>query len=384
MTLSILPVSRPSTGHIFCKLATRNMEHLQYSGLIDDELWNVLDYYSEIESAGIKHMINFGIPKTEARSTYKLFSAHIRQAKNYYYSAKGLPNKSSALLYYYCFLNLAQSIILLKNPSITGCKLRHGLKYTKRFSSFSKESVVIDSSANNIFPILYECIFNQRVSLTEINISKALAYCTDMSYQYSITKYGPTKVIPAYYSHIVNKESQTGWALLALARRGLDFGYKKSFKKFNNSFEQVTLEQRLAKEIFEMNAREMNQFNFYQSRKTINWPSANFTPEIDVTMSLRKSLEGIWQPNYFDEKVSFYISLPYSKKNQTPVNEIIASYVVMFYLSSLVRYRPDFLEKIYSKKDMWLIDSFIKFCPVTFLRNAIPLITNTDYVLLRR
>jgi hypothetical protein len=51
------------------------------------------------------------------------------------------------------------------------------------------------------------------------------------------------------------------------------------------------------------------------------------------------------------------------------MNEFVAIYVIMFLLGSLVRYRPEILEKMLSSKDTWLIERFVKTAPITLLRH---------------
>jgi len=50
------------------------------------------------------------------------------------------------------------------------------------------------------------------------------------------------------------------------------------------------------------------------------------------------------------------------------MNEPVAIYAIMFYLGSLVRYHPEILEAMLAKRDAWMIESFIKSTPTTFLR----------------
>jgi len=49
------------------------------------------------------------------------------------------------------------------------------------------------------------------------------------------------------------------------------------------------------------------------------------------------------------------------------MNELVASYAVMYFLSSLVRYHPDYLDAIGESTDAWLIESFAKSAPLSLL-----------------
>jgi len=55
----------------------------------------------------------------------------------------------------------------------------------------------------------------------------------------------------------------------------------------------------------------------------------------------------------------------------------------MFYLSSLVRYQPAYLEELLDHKPAWLIESFVNSTPETFLRIIVSRITNNRLVFRR-
>jgi hypothetical protein len=41
------------------------------------------------------------------------------------------------------------------------------------------------------------------------------------------------------------------------------------------------------------------------------------------------------------------------------MNEEVAIYTVMFFMSEIVRYRPDYLDKILNSKAAWLLESVV-------------------------
>ena len=71
----------------------------------------------------------------------------------------------------------------------------------------------------------------------------------------------------------------------------------------------------------------------------------------------------------FSDDFLFMLNKPIRAPELTPMNEVLAIYCCMFFLGSLVRYKPDLLEKMLSTKDAWLIERFTKSVPVTFLRH---------------
>ena len=68
----------------------------------------------------------------------------------------------------------------------------------------------------------------------------------------------------------------------------------------------------------------------------------------------------------------FCVGLPYEAATGTiPMNELAASYAVMYFLSSVVRYHPDYMDYIGESTDAWLIESFAKSAPLSLLRQLV-------------
>ncbi len=84
--------------------------------------------------------------------------------------------------------------------------------------------------------------------------------------------------------------------------------------------------------------------------------------------------------HYFDDSYDLEIALPYTPYRQAPLSEVLAIYAIMFYLSSLVRYKPNYLEELLNHKPAWLIEGFVNSTPETFLRIFISHIIGTDFI----
>jgi hypothetical protein len=56
----------------------------------------------------------------------------------------------------------------------------------------------------------------------------------------------------------------------------------------------------------------------------------------------------------------------------------------MYYLGSLVRYRPWVLEAMLETKAAWIIERFVKSSPVTFLRHFRNMLDDGDWVYVAR
>lgn len=377
---------RTTTGWLRQRLSKRNIQRLDASSLIDDELWILLEYQSEIEDIGIKFVIQNGVRKQNAKTIYKHFQAYVRQAKNYYYSAKQLHPRSSGLLYYYCFLNLAKAGLIIKDPGIAGRKIRHGIScLPKDFSKLKSQTVKVLNDGG-VFPKLYEWYFNQSIKPQSLNVQKLLTYCTDISYQNLIAGFGNCKLLQGYYVHLVdvNQNPHKGWPLIGIATFNQCDVYKKSFELLYKNFERVKVPQFNGREYFEIEPLQLRAFTFFQSKKMFDWTTNDIPPTLESRDLVLSTIGQLIQTNYYKSNFDYYITIPYIASNQILMDETLAIYLIMFYLSNLVRYNPKYLEELLSKKEAWIIDSFIRTCPLAYLRSMISRIVNTDFVLSSR
>ena len=53
-------------------------------------------------------------------------------------------------------------------------------------------------------------------------------------------------------------------------------------------------------------------------------------------------------------------------------------------MGSLVRYNPDYIEKILQSKEAWIIERFVNGAPITFLRYLANSILSTDFIYIKR
>ncbi len=374
---------RKPTGWLRQKISKRNIQGLHTDGQIDDELWILLEYYSEVEEVGQKHLLNQGIPKRQVKQTFKHFQSFTRQAKTYYLSAKNLHPRSAGLLYYYCFLNLAKALLIQKHPQISKTRTGHGINCLPKDFSKLKTQTVRVLNDGGVFQKLYDLYFGTPIRNQTLNIKELLNYCSDISYQCQIAGMGNGKLEPCLYAHLVNKNDKTGWVLLGIPGFTEVKKYSSSLQDFYKDFEQVEVPEHEAREFFKMNKLNLTNFTFFQG-KPFPWMTDNIPPTLECHDQMKRTLGKLLQTNYFDNDFDFYLSLPYKINRQLPMDETTAIYLIMFYISNLVRYNPAYLEELLNKEEAWLIESFIKSCPNTFLRSMISRIVEIDYVIGRR
>lgn len=278
-------------------------------------------------------------------------------------------------------MNLVTSILVLKNPKIAEERNYHGLSVPNKYKgSFKNQTIVVQ--ADGIFPKFYEWYFGIKPNIKIINVFSMFGYCSDIAYQLELSGKSEVKLNYCLYAQCVDDNNKTAWSLIGIPNSDSLLNYPKTFNNFIKNFEKIVLPKNIFSQVFKLDAYHLKNFDFFQSKIPKKWLSDHFLPvsEIDVFEALKNT----FQFNYFPNNFDFVLSLPYKRNIQLQLDETMAIYLIMFYLSNVIRYKPQYLEGLFEKKEAWLIDSFVKFCPTTFLRSIISRIIGTDFIIERR
>ncbi len=338
---------------------------------------------SEVEKAGVDYIRQIGHQKP--KDVYFLFQSFIRQAKTFYDSANTLHYRASTLNYYYAFLNLAKAFICLKLPDAVSGRVTHGLSLPRNFSSgsFSKQFINIEN--NGVFNYLYKSITGKVIKpKIKLNISRILSYCSDIEYEYQSAGYGKSRLVPTTVRVMSDMQQKISWPMIAAVNFDLLQPYKGSLSKFHKYFDEVDADKNLAFQAFGIRGETLPTLTFFESNKTYNWLEGDKTNIREIMADLFNALDGISEANPYNEDFDIFLVAPLMKSNQVLLNQTLATYVTMFYLSSLVRYQPAYLETLLNSKDAWIIERFAYSAPSTFLRSIGNLILQKDYVYIAR
>lgn len=356
---------------------------------VETDVWNALEYYSEVEEFGLA-VVQGRLPsRSDHHEIFKSFQAFVRQAKSYYSSAKTLHYRSSSLLYYYAFLNLVKAFLVLKDPdSIKGQKIMHGLSYNHPSTpnkDFSLEAVTV-SNSTGAFPLFYKGVMG-RSNPTKgfaFTIVDLLAYCSTIGYQYGLAGLGQTKIIPSLAAIAMNQPTQEAWTLLAISSFDRVDATQQLKQQLMNAYEEIALPAHLAHTVFGLNAFAYLNQRFFQTIIPDKFLPSGALNLGEVAGRLTTALRPYMGISPYDDGSNFQVVLPLGiGPTETPISQDIAIYVIMFYLSSLVRYQPAYLEELLDHKPAWLIESFVNSTPETFLRIIVSRITNNRLVFRR-
>jgi len=339
-----------------------------------DELFGSLRLVADVRSEGLQLVGSYSpsIAPHAAERAYRRLAAFTRQAENYYRSAKALPFRSSALLYYYSFINLAKAAL-----AVRGIKFNevHGLTPDYGVAPSTLPQMRVRVKKDGVFQSFYRLIFAQSIQNVHFQLARLLAYISEISVQYDRVAVGPSKVSRYARVRLLNDGNQA-WLMLALPNLLPVTAQPAAVQAaFNARFQQVTVHHNVARGLFDLFVPANTAFTYFQSYP----PVATNTTFAAHTQFLLNALSGCVHPIYIDDELGDFVLTelcPADDGSTWPMDEMCAAYLTMFFMGSLIRYRPDVLEELLGTSATWLLESFVHAAPLLFLRTITSVILN--------
>ncbi len=334
---------------------------LSTSGTVRDELFGSLDLYSEVKVIGRRLLSSNG--HTAPSKAQAQLQAYLRQGKAFFQAAELLDYRASPLSYYYSFMNLAKACALVRDPKFNDANLHHGLSAGAGTGALRNHDVLVRSAG--VFQIFYQSILAGSLPRSSrLNVAKLLGYVSDVSHEYHTLKFGTSRVHNGRMAGVIGGNQQAH-GLLAV---GATYKEQKPPPVLVRSkhFEVVQLGAIHASNIFALPADQARGMLFVETKKTFPPVRAGTLPMKDIAEEIVAALGDSLSINPFSGPWQFAINE--TMPGRIAMQEVLAIYLVMFYLGSLVRYRPWILEAMLDKKEAWIVERFVKTTPLTFLR----------------
>lgn len=365
----------------YVTLNGKNRRDLTTTRSIDDEIFSSLAYISEIPSVGKEFIAkaNPNASEEELENIFLLIRAFLRQAKTFYDSAKSLHHRARPLNYYYSFLNLAKAYIAITNPNAVNEVIHHGLRRAGIPGNFSNERVIVLN--DGAFPLFYNKLLDTNLPNNyEINILSTLGYVSDISHEYVNAAFGQSQYLTGMCRVQINNTKDKAIGTLAIWDSNRLQNHPNTKNHLGTHFDEVQLPEQVIRTQFDLFAEHRYGCIFLETKKEYD-VNANIDPRIVVCNDSWNVLRPLFLPwPYRNWQREFLLCIPLKDNLATPFNEVLAIYVMMFYLSNLVRYFPHYLEGILESKEAWLVESFTMSAPATFLRHMGNLIVGEDRV----
>jgi len=161
------------------------------------------------------------------------------------------------------------------------------------------------------------------------------------------------------------------WLILLLQNHFNEKSYYRAIPKFKKEFERINMPtmNTFLNVMFNFEREEWAGYSFFQYKKD---KVLNFNGGLGISKihELTKNTFGNFiSPSYAFPKFQAYLNKPIIQNNSVyPLNEEMAIYILMFFLSTLVRYHPDYLDDIFDSESTWLIEAFILNAPTIYLQ----------------
>ena len=353
---------------------------------VERELWLYIRSFSEIASRGQELVRRHQETTHDVCGIWKKFRSFVRQAESYWQAARVTPYRSSPLLYYYSFLNFVKAYLVLVRPDFPN-RVQHGLSFNTETTSerLGQHALSVNNGPNQIFALLYKDWF-ETIPPESLKVQGLLSYTQDIEVQYQEGHFGLARTHAFIERVAFHRGDRRAWIVIAFPNNAMISKYDNVFKKFFNIYEKVDLSNFMQREyhsVLGFSGGTWREYDFYQMKSNHCFENVSLFDAQAMECNLSQILKPWISPIYIPGIAQGMINLPLNE-NETdpkPFNDGIAIYAVMFYLSELVRYRPDLLDSLLEQDAHWLLECFVESCPLKFLHVMAHKITGKVYLL---
>ena len=272
-------------------------------------------------------------------------------------------------------------------------KVYHGLEFDveKPSTDVADHTIRVKHSqrviSDQTFLEYYRQVFHSSPP-PHLQVVKMFSYLFEISSQYT-QLFGRTAWVPLRHIICVNRDIAKYWSLFGVHKSyelsELRQDCRKLMRSFSvidlsnqNSLTQVDLERK-----FGTSYLELLNYNFFEAKDSFLFELFNdrISPD-QIANQAQKVLSPRLGINFFSAKHPYFLFKPYTEaRKRFPMNDEIAIYSITYYLSTLVRYRPDLVENFLEGKYKWLFDSFILSCPDKFLNAVVSRIVKRNVIM---
>ncbi|GAA4855519.1 hypothetical protein GCM10023201_57340 [Actinomycetospora corticicola] len=325
-------------------------------------VWNEIDFLSSVKSAGTNR---FTGTQKERNRKWQAVNDFTRQAKAYYDALEHVRGTSRALLAYYAFLNLAKAELVHSHPDqVIEQKIKHGLWFdVGRQSTIRSDQVNVQ---DGVFRLLYEARTGEVLTRgSTLQVQRLLGHVPEVGHEYYRAFGDRSSVVRGWCRILQNGSAAWPVLLLDCSRRDLDkIG---GSKRIEASFEHVELPPNWRLFAANIGAHTRPQI-VLQSKRTFDIASPRWGYDAfhwacaalgnRVHMAVENNADFLYVPDLLK-----------SRKSAMPPS--LARYAIMFYISSLVRYRPSRLNPERQQLTVWLLEAFAQQSPLFMLIDSL-------------
>ncbi len=283
--------------------------------------------------------------------SWKEFRNYVRQARVYWDAARTIKGASASLPYYYAALNLAKAELLQHDAqSIVGRPIKHGLS----FNPAGTPSVFTDNLV--VYPGVFPMLVKARTGVeiepgTKLQVGRMLSQLNEIGLE--VESIGRNRPRPRGCQTIVAQDGTEAWAVVAVQGGEPEEPLLSHLKR---GFREVIFPDKAEwKMVFGLSTRlPLHLPTFYESKTTYSQDSM---PDVRAAaFALRRLLIPFLDDSH-EVSNDALLRQGLWKSKDDPLSLFLIRYAVMYYLSSVVRYKPSALDPYANGLQAWLMDS---------------------------
>ena len=273
---------------------------------------------------------------------FTVIHSYVKQSEDFYRASVNSSLQIKPLLLYYSYLNLAKAFILIREKDVFEQKEIHGLSstYTERYRGTTSLKCKIQRPSKSRVSIVKK--LNEKCNFPSLKTNKIVTM-DELFYEivsihdsYIVSKEKDRVFFPIKLTFLQSKNKKTVWIKGDINTQKLDKQTKERLAKFvsnSKSWKRVYSDNRSI-----LTIESIKEF-----------PYSN-TPKDQLRKLVEKIRHTIYSEQIHDG-YKYYLCCKESFHAQ-----VVSNFIIMFILGSLVRYKPQLVEKIQNE---WIIHEYL-------------------------
>lgn len=358
--------------------ASKNGNFVFNEPLSERVLWLAFEELADVPERGTSL---FAGTQPERKRLYREFHNYVRQGRAYWDAARLVRGSAAALPFYYSALQLAKGELLQSNAArVTGLGLTHGLSFrTTGSSAFAGDHLLVK---DGVFSLLYK----KRTGLalprdTKLPIKNLLALIPEIGHEYRVVVPKPPRPISAHCYFAVASTATEAWSLVLVPDDLMNDAGERHVRAMLSAYREVDLSGFGSvqwRELFALSQRFPHSTRVLESKRTHSTTQADgaVTPDRAAAHLELRDVCGTHFAEPVDRRSDFVLTPTIYKTTSTILPLSLVRYAAMYYLSSLVRYKPASLDPVSQAAQAWLMDSFVREVPMSLFAGLLMGILN--------
>ena len=281
------------------------------------------------------------------------------QARHFYLASKSLPELSSPLTSYYCFLNAVKALLSASGQEF---KESHGVggRSTGKVKSLDNETV--DFQGGGILPSLCKYLDEPDNAGKEFTLKDILWQMPFIHRAYCLTYKSATELfIPLRNQCFMRKDgSKEAWFHAEIDKRYINAHTKAVIQPGFQLFENDG--------VYEL-----------RRRRRFKWSGHDIENSITEFSKYHKTIRRRIMPIYSSEN-RWYLKKSVAGHDKLNNSQLVLMFAAMHRLSELSRYEPIALAGHFNVNHNWLLAEFIKASPSQFVYGIASEITGLEFI----